>query len=66
MSYILCLFFVNKKTFKIVGECIFMFAVNKKERKKESYNGEEHFDPASPMRPDNAYFKSCSKRKRKY
>ncbi|MFN9899357.1 MAG: hypothetical protein ACK55Z_11325, partial [bacterium] len=28
-------FFYNKKTFKIIGECILMFAVNKKERKKE-------------------------------
>jgi hypothetical protein len=27
---------------------------------------EEHFDPASPFLPDNAYLKSCSKRKRKY
>ncbi len=33
---IYCVFFFdNKKTFKIVGECIFMFAVNKKERKKK-------------------------------
>jgi hypothetical protein len=31
-----------------------------------SYNWEEHFDPASPIRRDNAYLKSCSKRKRKY
>ncbi len=31
-----------------------------------TYIWQEHFDPASPSRPDNAYSKSCSKRKRKY
>ncbi len=31
-----------------------------------NYIWQEHFDPASPIRPDNAYSKSCSKRKRKY
>ncbi len=33
---------------------------------RQYYNGVEHFDPASPIRRDNAYSKSCSKRKRKY
>ena len=31
-----------------------------------SYNGEEHFDPASPIHLDISYLKSSSKRKQKY